>query len=212
MERIETDVLVVGAGPSGLTMAALLARLGVDSLTLTKYGTADSPRAHITNQRAVEILRDLGIEGEVQARALPHHQMGTQVFATAFAGRELSRKKTWGVGDDRIGDYRAASPTAMCNIGQHVLEPMLLERARELGADVRLHHEVISVTTSADGAAVRSIARPGAAGRSVRPAGALRCAPAMPAGRVASGPRRSRRRRHRRSRPDSRRSSGRRCR
>ena len=160
MERIETDVLVVGAGPSGLTMAALLARLGVDSLTLTKYGTADSPRAHITNQRAVEILRDLGIEGEVQARALPHHQMGTQVFATAFAGRELSRKKTWGVGDDRIGDYRAASPTAMCNIGQHVLEPMLLARARELGADVRLHHEVVSVTPSADGAAVRSIVRP----------------------------------------------------
>ena len=160
MERIETDVLVVGAGPAGLTMAALLARLGIDALTLTKYGTADSPRAHITNQRAVEILRDLGVEDAVQARALPHHQMGTQVFATAFAGRELSRKKTWGAGDDRIGEYRSASPTAMCNIGQHVLEPILLERARELGADVRLHHEVVSVTPSATGAAVSSVVRP----------------------------------------------------
>lgn len=160
MVRIETDVLVVGAGPAGLTMAALLARRGIDALTLTKYGTADAPRAHITNQRAVEILRDLGIEAAVQARALPHHQMGTQVFATAFAGRELSRKKTWGVGDDRIGAYRSASPSAMCNIGQHVLEPILLERARELGADVRLHHEVVSVTPSADGARVTSVVRP----------------------------------------------------
>lgn len=160
METIETEVLVVGAGPAGLTASALLARLGVDTLTFTKYGTASSPRAHITNQRAVEILRDLGIEDAVQERALPHHQMGTQVFATAFAGRELSRKKTWGAGDERIGDYRSASPTAMCNIAQHVLEPILLDRARALGADVRLHHEVVSVTPSADGTGVQSVVRP----------------------------------------------------
>ena len=148
METIRTDVLVVGAGPAGLTAASLLARLGVDALTLTKYGTANAPRAHITNQRAVEILRDLGIEDRVQARALPHPLMGKQVFATSFAGRELSRMMTWGTGDERIGEYRAASPCEMCNAPQHVLEPILLERARELGADVRLHHEVVSIAPS----------------------------------------------------------------
>jgi 2,4-dichlorophenol 6-monooxygenase len=145
MDPIRTDVLVVGAGPAGLTAACLLARLGVDALTLTKYATADAPRAHVTNQRAVEILRDLGIEERVQARALPHHLMGKQVFATSFAGRELSRMMTWGTGDERIGEYRAASPCEMCNAPQHILEPILLARARELGADIRLHHEVVSV-------------------------------------------------------------------
>ncbi|MEO1057503.1 MAG: FAD-dependent monooxygenase [Actinomycetota bacterium] len=158
IETIDTDVLVVGAGPAGLTAASLLALLGVDALTVTKYGTANSPRAHITNQRAVEILRVLGIEDRVQRRALSHEQMGTQVFATAFAGRELSRMMTWGTGDDRIGDYRAASPTAMCNIPQHILEPIMLERAGELGADVRLHHEVVEIRQFDDH--VRAVVRP----------------------------------------------------
>ena len=158
MNTIATDVLVVGAGPAGLTAASLLARLGVDALTLTKYDTANAPRAHITNQRAVEIFRDLGIEDRLKERALPHHLMGKQVFATSFAGRELSRMMTWGVGDDRIGEYRAASPCEMCNAAQHVLEPILLDRARELGADVRLHHEVVAIAQ--DDEQVRARVRP----------------------------------------------------
>ncbi len=53
MQTIETDVLVVGAGPAGSTAAALLARSGVQALTVTKYGaTADSPRAHISDGTA----------------------------------------------------------------------------------------------------------------------------------------------------------------
>ena len=45
MEVLDTDVLVVGAGPAGLTASALLARAGVKAIGVTKYpGTADSPR------------------------------------------------------------------------------------------------------------------------------------------------------------------------
>ena len=150
METIETDVLVVGGGPAGLTATALLSKLGVPAITLTKYGTANSPRAHITNQRTVEILRDLGLEERVMDRALPNHLMGKQVFATGFAGRELSRMMTWGTGPDRIGEYLGASPTKHCNIPQHILEPMLLEHCQEAGADIRLHHEVLSVTQDED--------------------------------------------------------------
>jgi hypothetical protein len=98
---IETDVLIVGAGPAGLTATALLARLGVKSISVTKYdSTADSPRAHITNQRSMEIFRDLGFEDRVRARAMPQDLMGTQVFATSFAGLELARTRTWGAGVD----------------------------------------------------------------------------------------------------------------
>lgn len=159
MKTIKTDVLIVGAGPAGLTTAALLAREGVDALTFTKYGTANAPRAHITNQRAVEIFRDLGIEEAAAEKALPQSLMGKQVFATSFAGRELSRMMSWGAGDDRIGEYRASSPCAMCNIAQHTLEPILLARAQQLGADIRLHHEVVSVEQNEE--QITAIIQPG---------------------------------------------------
>jgi 2,4-dichlorophenol 6-monooxygenase len=139
-----------------LTAAALLARAGVRSLTVTKYGaTADSPRAHITNQRAMEIFRDLGIETRVMRRALPQHLMGKQVFATSFAGREICRMMTWGTGDERRADYASASPTEMCNAPQHVLEPILLDAARGLGADIRFDHEVVEVSQTPDLAIAR---------------------------------------------------------
>ncbi len=151
MAKLTTDVLVIGAGPAGLTAAASLARLGVSSLTVTKYGsTADSPRAHITNQRAVEIFRDFGIEERVMQRALPQHLMGKQVFATSFAGREISRMMTWGTGEDRSADYKAASPCEMCNAPQHVLEPILLDAARGFGADIRFDHEVVGIRQTAE--------------------------------------------------------------
>jgi len=138
MSTINTDVLVVGAGPAGLTASALLAKLKVPSITVTKYdGTADSPRAHITNQRTVEVLRDLGVEEAVMSKAMPQDKMATQVFATSFSGMELSRLSTWGGGVERRGDYEQGSPCAMCNIPQHVLEPIILDAAKANGAEIR---------------------------------------------------------------------------
>ena len=62
-DGFDTDVLVIGTGPIGATTALALATYGVRVHAVTRWNwVANSPRAHITNQRTVEVLRDLGVE------------------------------------------------------------------------------------------------------------------------------------------------------
>ncbi|WP_432260228.1 FAD-dependent oxidoreductase [Cupriavidus sp. TMH.W2] len=151
MKTIEVPVLVVGAGPAGLTTTALLATYGVRTLTITKYqGTANSPRAHITNQRTMEVFRDLGIEDRVLALATPNALMGNNVWATSFAGTEIARLQTWGSSEQRKADYATASPSPMCNAPQHLLEPVLLDCARERGAEFLFNTELTHISQTPD--------------------------------------------------------------
>lgn len=149
---IDIDVLVIGAGPAGLTMSALLAAQGVNALTVTQYaGTAHSPRAHITNQRTVEVFRDLGIEDRLLKIATPSSFMSNNVWATSFAGQEIARLQTWGTGVERKADYEAASPASMCNAPQHLLEPIIRAAAEERGADIRFNTELVSISQDETG-------------------------------------------------------------
>lgn len=67
---MEIPVLIIGAGPSGATTALLLARMGVMSIAISRHkGTANTPRAHIFNQRAMEVLRDAGLEKQLETVA-----------------------------------------------------------------------------------------------------------------------------------------------
>ena len=85
---VETDVLVVGSGPAGIGR-----RAGPGHLRRGHPGDhlvgrlADTPRAHITNQRTMEVLRDLGVEEEVAAEAAPQELMGNLVYCTRSPGR-----------------------------------------------------------------------------------------------------------------------------
>jgi 2,4-dichlorophenol 6-monooxygenase len=149
---VDTDVLVVGGGPAGLTAGALLARQGVSAITISKRaGTAHTPRAHITNQRTMEVMRDLGIEEQVRRWAAPAEAMADTVWGTSVAGRELVRVRSWGNSPDRKGEYEASSPCTMCNIGQHELEPVILQAALGFGADVRFNTELVEIVQDPQG-------------------------------------------------------------
>ena len=153
---VETDVLIVGSGPAGGAAALCLATLGVPSIMITKYRwTANTPRAHITNQRAMEIFRDLGIEEQVLADASPHEIVGDTVFCTSIAGEEIGRIRTWGTHPAREADYQLASPCLTCDIPQTYLEPILVRNAAARGTQARFSTEYLPHEQDAGGVNVK---------------------------------------------------------
>ena len=152
MTMIETDVLIVGSGPAGSASAALLSMYGVKNMVVTKFNwTCRTPRAHITNQRTMEVLRDLGIERAVMLEAAPQEIMGNNVFCTSLAGEELGRLQTWGTHPSRKADYDLASPGKMCDMPQNLMEPVIIGAAARRGSTVCFNWEYLSLTQNADG-------------------------------------------------------------
>jgi 2,4-dichlorophenol 6-monooxygenase len=154
-EHLTTDVLVIGSGPAGASAALFLATLGVDHIVITKYRwTANTPRAHITNQRTVEIFRDLGIEDDILANGTPQRLMGDTVFCTSLAGDEIGRVRTWGTHPARQADYTLASPTEPCDLPQTLLEPILIGHAADRGSRIRFDTEYVGLVQDEDGVTV----------------------------------------------------------
>ena len=152
---VETDVLIVGSGPAGGAAALCLSTLGIPNIMITKYRwTANTPRAHITNQRTMEIFRDLGIEDQVLADASPHEIIGDTVFCTSIAGEEIGRIRTWGTAPGRQSDYRLASPCLTCDIPQTYLEPILVRNAAARGTQARFSTEYLAHEQDAGGVTV----------------------------------------------------------
>ncbi|WP_344757507.1 FAD-dependent monooxygenase [Gryllotalpicola koreensis] len=151
-DLVETDVLIVGSGPSGASAALALSTYGIPNIMITKYRwTANTPRAHITNQRAMEFFRDMGIEEQVKRDSTPHALIGDTVFCTSIAGEELGRILTWGTSPAREADYVAASPTLNCDIPQTYLEPILVANATKRGTQTRFSSEYVSHVQDEDG-------------------------------------------------------------
>ncbi|AGI68654.1 putative 3-[3-hydroxy-phenyl]propionate/3-hydroxycinnamic acid hydroxylase [Octadecabacter antarcticus 307] len=157
MNTLETDVTVVGSGPAGSTMALALASYGIKVTFISRYRwTSPTLRAHITNQRTMEILRDFGIEQEALADASPQSQMANTVFCTSLAGQELGRVQPWGNHPARLAEYTMFSTTSMCDLPQTYMEPLLVSNALKRGADVRFNTFFQPFVETSDGISVQA--------------------------------------------------------
>lgn len=146
----EIPVLVVGASVIGLSSAMFLAWHGIPVLSIERHrGTAIHPRAGYFQLRTIELMRQVGIEGKVRAASLALYDPDGGLNAVeTLAGKEIANyipNINHGIAD--------VSPARRLFMPQQVLEPILWERAKELGAKFRFASEVVALEQDADGVA-----------------------------------------------------------
>ncbi|WP_277923762.1 FAD-dependent oxidoreductase [Sphingomonas sp. TREG-RG-20F-R18-01] len=153
VHAIETDVLVVGAGPVGLAAAIELGSRGVKVLLIERNPRVGAaPRAKTTNVRTRSHLRRWGIAERLAAEApFGVDYPNNMVFLTRLGagGHELARfANAFNASPERDERY----PEHAQWVPQYRLETVMLERVRELpGVEVRFETGFVTATQSDEG-------------------------------------------------------------
>jgi len=157
MSKIDVPVLIIGGGGAGLTASMLLSKLGVQSLLVSAHPTTSIlPKAHVLNQRTMEILTDVGAADRIYAVGTPPEQMRATAWYAGFAGtqpnagRMIGKMECWGGGGNNP-NWTTASALLSTNLPQIRLEPLLKQRAEELAPDtIRFAHELVDFEQKSD--------------------------------------------------------------
>lgn len=134
----DTDVLIVGAGPTGLTLATALAARGIRALVIDRLAEGlNTSRAAVVHARTLEVLEPFGVTGTLVERGLQ---------AQRFTIRDRDRVLV-PIGFDALP---TAYPYTLM-VSQAVTEQVLLARFEELGGRVQRPHALRGVTQDAAG-------------------------------------------------------------
>jgi 2-polyprenyl-6-methoxyphenol hydroxylase-like FAD-dependent oxidoreductase len=142
VEMTESQVLIVGAGPVGLTLAIDLAWRGIDVTIVEMRARAapPEPKCNHVAARTMEIFRRLGVAEKVRNAGLPADYPHDISYRTAFTGQELTRiqipcrRDRFTRKDGPDGNWPTAEPPHRIN--QIFLEPILFDHA---AANPRIH-------------------------------------------------------------------------
>jgi 2-polyprenyl-6-methoxyphenol hydroxylase-like FAD-dependent oxidoreductase len=161
----EVPVLVVGGSLVGLSAAVFLGARGAPSLVVERHvGTAIHPRAALVNQRTMENYRSVGIEEEIAAAAAREFvQNGAIVSVESLGGKELEYYF------ENINEgVEELSPCPRLFITQIGLEPVLLRKAEQVGAEVQYASEIVGLDQDTEGVTATIRPRDGGPERTVR--------------------------------------------
>ncbi|CAM6082506.1 unnamed protein product [Calypogeia fissa] len=169
----KVPVLIVGAGPVGLSLSILLSKYGIRSMLVERRSElSQHPQAHFVNNRTMEIFRKMEeLESEIKHWQPPLDQWRMFVYSTTLSGPLLGT----------VDHYQAqdavewTSPTSIAHFSQHRLLRLLFKRAEKLclhptnpdpDSDINLEgillgHKLLSLEANPEGVLVRMTASVG---------------------------------------------------
>jgi 2-polyprenyl-6-methoxyphenol hydroxylase-like FAD-dependent oxidoreductase len=157
--KISADVLIAGAGPTGLTLALVLARAGVRCRVIEREASFRNRgvRGKGVSPRTMEVFDNLGVAPDICAQAAIDLKVRT------YAGDTVTGEVDPGPGNAPTPDrpYRGS-----VLLPQHVTEAVLRSRLAEFGGRVELDSELAGFTRHSD--SVTATLRRGAATEQVR--------------------------------------------
>ena len=141
MTTIETDVLIVGAGPTGLALATALQQAGIDHHLVDALPSGmNTSRAAVIHPHTVEMLEQLGVVHELQAEGMP-----IQKFVVRDRDQALLE-----IGFEHLpSEFRH-----ILMIPQPRTEDVLESRLVALGGDVERSTKAVAIRQEADHAIV----------------------------------------------------------
>ncbi|MGQ4513080.1 FAD-dependent monooxygenase [Streptomyces sp. DW26H14] len=142
-------VLIVGGSLVGLSASLFLGRLGIRHTLVEKHATTSThPRGRGNNVRTMELFRTAGVEEAIRdAASVLAGNHGILQAESLTGGKEEWLFKEIDPG----GGLARFSPSGWCLCSQNDLEPVLVERTRALGADLRFSCELMSFEQDASG-------------------------------------------------------------
>jgi 2-polyprenyl-6-methoxyphenol hydroxylase-like FAD-dependent oxidoreductase len=156
-QRRPPQVLIVGAGPVGLTLALDLGRRNVRCMLVERNEVASRlPKMERCNGRTMEIYRRLGVAEQIRAAGLPRAAPMDVFLATSLAEKPLAHLPYPSVAEAKkdVANHndgsRLLEPYQL--ISQYTLEPLLRGFVERLPlVDVRFGHELVSFAQDSNG-------------------------------------------------------------
>ncbi len=150
-------VLVVGGGVAGLSAALFLAWRGVGCVLVEKHpGSSPHPRAIGFTTRTLELFRAVGLGAAIPQIPLGHDRP-RRVVVESLAGK-WAGEVDWSPDEPSSSTVLprpdSYSPCTGAALAQDRLEPILRNKAIDLGADVRLNTQLVSFEQDAAGVVV----------------------------------------------------------